>query len=59
MKYAVEARIYDDGKIVAKVRPALDEEESGCKETRKCDIWVEVFEEESEAIKYCNDYKKA
>ena len=28
MKYAVEARIFDNGKIIAKVRPALDGEVS-------------------------------
>ena len=59
MKYAVEARIFDNGKIVAKVRPALDGEESGCTETRKCDIWVDIFDDEKEAINFCRDYKYA
>ena len=40
MKYAVEARIFNNGKIVTKVRKAVDGEESECKETRTCDIWI-------------------
>ncbi len=59
MKYAVEARIFNNGKIVAKVRPAMDGEESGCTESRTCDIWVDIFDNEREARQFCNDYKKA
>lgn len=59
MKYAVEARIFNNGKIVAKVRPAMEDEESGCTESRTCDIWVDIFESEREARQFCNDYKKA
>lgn len=59
MKYAVEARIFNSGKIVAKVREAIDGEESGCTETRSCDIWVDIFETEKEARQFCNEYKKA
>ncbi len=59
MKYAVEARIFNNGKIVTKVRKAEDGEESGCKETRTCDIWVDVFDTEAEAIRFANEYKKA
>lgn len=58
-KYAVEARIFNSGKIVAKVRQAEDGEESGHKETRTCDIWIDVFETESEAVKFSNGYKRA
>lgn len=59
MKYAVEARILNSGKIVAKVRQALEGEVGGCTETRTCDIWIDIFDEEKEARQFCNDYKKA
>ncbi|CAK7002704.1 hypothetical protein [Tissierella sp.] len=59
MKYAVEARIFNNGKIVTKVREAEDGETSGCKETRTCDIWIDVFETEGEAIRFANEYKRA
>ena len=57
-KYAVEARIFDNGKIVAKVRPAREGEEEGCTEARACAIWVDIFETEQEARKFLNDYKR-
>jgi len=57
--YAVEARIFNSGKIVARVRPAVDGEKCGCTETRSCDIWVDIFENEREARQFCNDYKRA
>lgn len=59
MKYAVEARIFGNGKIVAKVRPAADGEESGCTETRTCDVWVDIFDSEAEAKAFARDYKNA
>lgn len=58
-RYAVEAKIFDNGKIVAKMRKALEGEESGCTETRSCDIWVNVFDSEQEAKDFLRDYKKA
>lgn len=59
MKYAVEAKIFNNGKIVARVRPARDGEGDGCTETRTCDIWVDIFETESEARAFARDYKNA
>ncbi len=59
MKYAVEAKVFHNGKIVARVRPADDGEENGCTETRTCDIWVDVFDDEQEARRFCRDYKTA
>ena len=59
MKYAVEARIFNNGKIVAKMRPAEPDEESGCHETRTCDIWIDVFDDASEAREFLRDYKRA
>lgn len=57
--WAVEARIFNNGKIVAKVREAAEGEESGCRETRTCDIWVNIFEDRKEADRFCRDYKYA
>ncbi len=38
IRYAVEARIFNNGKIVAKVREAGTDEENGCRETRTCHL---------------------
>lgn len=59
MKHAVEARVFSNGRIVAKVRPAREGEIDSRKETSTCEIWVDVFEEEREAQQFCRDYKKA
>lgn len=59
MKYAVEARIFNNGRIVAKARPAKDGEESGCTEARSCDVWVDIFETEEEAKDFARSYKYA
>ena len=59
MKYAVEARIFDNGRIVAKVRPAKEGETSHMEENRACDVWVDVFDSETEAHQFCRDYKRA
>lgn len=59
MKFAVEARIFDNGKIIVKVRPAEDGEESSMTETKLCDIWVDVFDTKEEADDFCRQYKKA
>ena len=52
MMYAVEAKIFNSGKIVAKVRPAMEGEQEGCRETRFCDIWVDIFDSEDEARRF-------
>lgn len=59
MKFAVEARIFNNGKIIVKVRPAEDGEESSMTETKLCDIWVDVFDTKEEADDFCRQYKKA
>lgn len=59
MRYAVEARIFNNGKIIAKVRQAEDGEESGMSETKLCDIWVDVFDTRLEADEFCKQYRKA
>lgn len=58
-RYAVEAKFFNNGKLIAKMRKALDGEESGCTETRSCDIWVDVFDSEKEARDFLQEYKKA
>lgn len=58
MKYAVEARIFNNGKIIAKVRPAEDGEESHMTETKLCDIWVDVFDSREEAEDFCKQYRR-
>ncbi|WP_302789037.1 hypothetical protein [Anaerostipes caccae] len=59
MKYAVEARIFNNGKIMAKLREALPGEEANCTETRTCDIWIDVFDNYKDAKEFLSDYKKA
>ena len=59
MKYAVEARIFNNGRIVTKVRPALDGEENKSTETNSCDIWVDIFDTEQEALRFQNEYRRS
>ena len=58
MKYAVEAKIFDNGKVMARVRLARDGEESGYAETRRCVILVDIFDDPYEAARYCEGYRK-
>ena len=58
-RYAVEARIFSTGKIMAKVRLAHEGEESGCQETRLCDVWMDIFDNKPDAERFCAEYKKA
>ena len=58
MKYAVEARIFATGKIVAKMRPAEPNEESSHYETRMCEVRIDVFANESEAEEFLRGYKR-
>ena len=59
MKYAVEARIFNNGKIIVKARLAEDGEENSVNETRICDIWIDVFDSKEEADDFCKQYRKA
>lgn len=59
MKYAVEARIFSNGKIVAKVREAEEWEKDTYKDTRSCDIYVDVFDSEEDARAFLRDYRNA
>ncbi len=59
MKYAVEARIFNNGRIVAKVRQAREFEADSHRETDMCDIWVDIFDSEAEARSFVAGYRKA
>ena len=59
MKYAVEARIFDSGRIVAKIRKAKDGEENHCEVTARCDIWVDIFVDYIEAQSFLEGYRQA
>ena len=54
--YAVEARIFADGKIITKVRMAEPEEESHHYGTRTCEVWVDVFRSPEEAEDFAMQY---
>lgn len=58
-RYAVEARIFNNGKIIVKVRPAEDGETSHVENKEMCDVWVDVFDEKSEANDFSKQYSKA
>ena len=58
MQWAVEARIFNNGKVVSKVRKAEEGEENSHRETRSCDIWIDLFETQQEAIQFNADYRK-
>lgn len=57
-RWAVEAKVFTAAKIVAKIRPAEPGEESGCQETRSCDVWVDIFDTYEEAADYLRDYRR-
>ena len=59
MTYAVEARIFNSGKIVALVREARPDEVDGYTETRSCDIWVDIFDTREEAARFAKEYRRA
>lgn len=59
MKYAVEARVFSNGMVVSKVRPAVDGEENSTNQTMTCEIWIDVFDTEQEAREFAKGYRKA
>lgn len=59
MKYAVEARIFNSGKIVAKMREAEEGESTDRMETRSCEVWIDVFDTEEEALGFLREYRRA
>ncbi|BCJ98081.1 hypothetical protein [Anaerocolumna chitinilytica] len=59
MSYAVEAKIFNSGQIVARVRPARTDDMEGCTETRTCDVWIDLFDDLSEAEGFKKSYTRA
>ena len=59
MKYAVEAMIFDNGKIITNLREAKAGEQSNCRETKKCDVYVDIFDDYDKAKKFQEEYKYA
>lgn len=59
MKYAVEARIFDSGKIITKVRPAHEGEENANSSREKCDVWIDIFDTKEEAEAFARQYEEA
>lgn len=57
MKYAVEAKVLTNGKVIAKIRPALEGEESNMRETNLCGVLIDVFDSRQEAEDYYKQYK--
>ena len=47
--WAVEQRVYDSGKVVAKVRKAKEGELNSCTENTTHDFYIDVFSTEKEA----------
>lgn len=58
MAYAVEARVFDNGKIVAKKRAAEPGEISEVKHDKNCDVWVDIFETAQGADEFLEMYKQ-
>lgn len=56
-RYAVEARIFDIGIVVTKVRPAEPRERKTRRlETRESVIWIDVFDSREEAEEFRLQY---
>lgn len=59
MQYAVEARMFNNGKTVIRIRPARMYEEESRVETDGCDIWVDLFDTRLEAERFARQYRNA
>ena len=58
-KYAVEARIHDDGRIDAFMREAEPGETARSEYLEKYDLYIEIFNTEKEARKFLRQYAMA
>ena len=58
MKYAVEARVFYNGRVVTKIREAEAGEINFRTETNTCEIWVDVFDTKEEALRFQDEYKR-
>lgn len=61
--YCVVQEYYDDGRVVAWITNHLscdgDIPESRCEERTDKDVYFDYFADRNEAIKFCDDAKKA
>lgn len=55
--YAVEARIFDNGKVISKTRPAENGEQTTHFTDTGCEIWIDVFSSRVEADGFARQYK--
>lgn len=58
-KYAVEARIYDDGHIDASMREAEPGEAARSDSLENYDLYIDVFDDEDEALEFLHGYAMA
>lgn len=60
--YAVCASYYDDGKVIANLVDeieAAEKPEDTYKETRRCDVYVNWFESQKEAMSFIEECRMA
>lgn len=57
-RWAVEARVFYNGAIITRVRPARQDEEDTREETRTCEIWIDIFYDYDDAQKFCREYRR-
>ena len=60
--YAVCSSYYDNGKVIANLVDIVESEEKPedtCKETRRCDVYVNWFESHEEAMEHIKECKMA
>ena len=57
-RWAVEARVFYNGTIITRIRPARPDEEDSREETRTCEIWVDIFCDYEEAQRFHWKYRR-
>ena len=58
-KYAVEAKIYSNGDITAFIRDAEPGEIAHSHDLEKYDLYVDIFDDENEALEFLRGYAMA
>lgn len=59
MKYAVELKYYDSGKICARVRLAEKGERERREEREQYDFYVDIFRTKAEAAEWADEAREA
>ena len=57
MKWAVELRVLEFGRTIARVRPATASDADGCVMLDSGEIWTRLFADKKSAWDYCNNYR--